>query len=148
MPSKMRPLSENTGRKENEAITNDECTLCLDIFYKPCQIVPCMHYYCDPCLRRSFHSGTKTCPRCTKNIDGCYFDKKLDEKIKIQYGKRYVARKQKEESSDVYDLPLPGDIIDEIVDSTGRERKGYILLLIMFVSYFWSIFSLSNVMRQ
>ena len=70
-------------------------------------------------MRRLFHSGTKTCPLCTEEIDGCYFDKKLDEKIKDQHGKQYTARKQKEERSDVYELPLPGDIIDEIVDFIG-----------------------------
>ena len=146
----MRNLSEKTARKEKEALTKDKCSICSDIFHKPCQIVPCMHCYCDPCLRRLFHSGTKTCPLCTEEIEGCYFDKKLDEKIKDQHGKQYIARKQKEEKSDVYELPLPGDIIDEIVDSAARERKGYILMIIMCLVFRYLIIGcldLSNIVN-
>ena len=140
--------SEKTGRIEKQTLIKDECSICLDIFHKPCKILPCKHYFCDPCLRRLFQSGTTTCPLCREQIEGCFYDNQLEAKIQIQHKKQYIKRKRKEERTDVYELPLPGYDVGEMVDPEKRKRKQYILLFIMFVSYFWSIYSISNVMKQ
>ena len=144
----MSNLTKTAAGIDNDPSTK-ECSICLDIYHRPCKIVPCMHIYCDPCLRRLYHAGSTTCPQCRKEIEGCYFDTKLDKQIKKHGEKQYNARQQKEEQSDVFDLPLPGDIIDGIIeDSSARERKGYILIIIMLLSWSFSLFNLQAIMRQ
>ena len=146
-------LTLNNINEETKYMGDDglikECPICLDTLHKPCQILPCKHVYCDPCLRRLYQSGTSLCPLCRKTIDGCYLDKKLDNKIKDLNNKKHSVRQEKEENSDVYQLPLPAGLINETVDtSAARRQKGNALVVIMFLSYVFSIFNVSLVIRQ
>ena len=126
-----------------------ECPICLDTLHKPCQILPCKHVYCDPCLRRLYQSGTSLCPLCRATINGCYLDRKLDNKIKDLNVEKHTVRQKKEENSDVYQLPLPAGLINETVDTrAARRQKGNTLVVIMFLSYVFSIFNVSLVIRQ
>ena len=126
-----------------------ECPICLDTLHKPCQILPCKHIYCDPCLRRLYQSGTSLCPLCRATINGCYLDRKLDNKIKDLNVEKHTVRQKKEENSDVYQLPLPAGLINETVDTrAARRQKGNTLVVIMFLSYVFSIFNVSLVIRQ
>ena len=145
---------ESLNVNENEP-TIKECSICLELYHNPCQILPCLHVYCDPCLRRLNDAGTSTCPLCRENIEECYLDLRLDKKIKEQNCQSYLARQEKEEKSGVYDLPLPAkltnekDDLDRIKHRYRIEHKDNIILItIMFVSYIFAIYNGQLIIKQ
>ena len=51
------------------------CPICLELFYLPHQVHPCLHIYCDPCLRQlngnSVHGQLIKCPMCRVKVKSC-----------------------------------------------------------------------------
>ena len=50
------------------------CGICLEIFHRPHSLSPCLHLFCDPCLRRLARAKIQTCPICRAVITDCHLD--------------------------------------------------------------------------
>jgi len=65
---------KNEERKEQERLNKLKaeshkeeltCNICLEIFYKPVSIIPCLHSFCGGCLS-DWIKKSKECPHCRK----------------------------------------------------------------------------------
>ena len=50
------------------------CGICLEILHRPHSLSPCLHLFCDPCLRRLAGAKIKKCPLCRAVITDCHLD--------------------------------------------------------------------------
>ena len=50
------------------------CGICLEIFHRPHRLSPCLHLFCDPCLRRLARARIQKCPICRSVITDCHLD--------------------------------------------------------------------------
>ncbi|KAL3887265.1 hypothetical protein ACJMK2_027208 [Sinanodonta woodiana] len=74
------------------------CAVCLDLYFSPQRCYPCLHMFCEPCLRRlAYNQPTNTaCPLCRVVIEYCIPDQDLAHKLRTQFAKAYKARKHEE----------------------------------------------------
>ena len=50
------------------------CPVCLDVLFRPHWLDPCLHIFCEPCLRRLSLARINTCPVCRAPIQKCIFN--------------------------------------------------------------------------
>ena len=51
-----------------------KCPICWELLHQPHRLNPCLHLFCDPCLRRLARANIQTCPICRAVITGCHLD--------------------------------------------------------------------------
>ena len=51
-----------------------KCPICWELLHQPHSLNPCLHLFCDPCLRRLARANIQTCPICRAVITGCHLD--------------------------------------------------------------------------
>ena len=101
------------------------CPICCDLLHRPHRLNPCLHLFCDPCLRRlavaRIHkcicfgtfkcpicrSPIHKCPICRSPINDCHLDQELHDFIEDQYQDVYIQRQQAEMNSGIFNEPLP-----------------------------------------
>ena len=83
------------------------CPICLDLLHRPHRLNPCLHLFCDPCLRRLAVARIHKCPICRSPIKDCHLDQELHDSIEDQYQDVYIQRQQAEMNSGIFNEPLP-----------------------------------------
>ncbi|WAR27052.1 RN180-like protein [Mya arenaria] len=89
------------------------CSVCLDLYYRPCVCLPCRHTFCEHCLRDVCKQKPvyTPCPLCRVLIDTCTINNACVERIKQEYANSYEERqrevKKMRKSKSFY--PLPGN---------------------------------------
>ena len=56
---------------------NLQCPVCLDVLFRPHWLDPCLHIFCEPCLRRLSLARINNCPVCRAPIQECIFNEGL-----------------------------------------------------------------------
>ena len=83
------------------------CPICWELPYRPHRLNPCLHLFCDPCLRRLNRASFDTCPICRTFIRECHLDEELHNSIENQHQDVYIQRQQEEIASGIFNEPLP-----------------------------------------
>ena len=60
--------------KAQDAMAELLCPICWELLHQPHRLNPCLHLFCDPCLRRLARANIQTCPICRAVITGCHLD--------------------------------------------------------------------------
>merc|ERR1712062_244664 len=98
-----------------------------DIRYKPVSVMPCLHLFCDPCVRRVAQTYQSPqlpkCPLCRQPITDCKEEVEMENVLKAAYPIEYEARSAMEEAEPVT-FPLP------------KKPNGYELLKKMLKNLF------------
>jgi hypothetical protein len=79
----------NPTDRADDAMTELLCGICLEILHRPHSLSPCLHLFCDPCLRRLARAKIQTCPICRAVITDCHLDE----------GNTYISLKVKKNKS-------------------------------------------------
>ena len=83
------------------------CPICWELLHRPHRLNPCLHLFCDPCLRRLAVARIHKCPICRSPIKDCHLDQELHDSIEDQYQDVYIQRQQAEMNSGIFNEPLP-----------------------------------------
>lgn len=60
-------IEEIASKNSHTSQENDECPICLGIYYKPNQLKTCNHIFCEPCINEATDLyEIKKCPLCRK----------------------------------------------------------------------------------
>ena len=112
------------------------CPICLVLLHRPHSLDPCLHLFCDPCLRRLARARIHTCPICRSLITDCHLDEELHNSIENQHQDVYIQRQQVEMISGIFNEPLPPvrRTLLEIFDQWQEEWLTPDLLLIAMVT--------------
>ena len=126
--------AENDGAED--AMAELLCTICLELLHRPHRLNPCLHLFCDPCLRRLNEASFDTCPICRVLITDCHLDEELHNFIENQHQNVYIQRQQVEMISGIFNEPLPPvrRTLLEIFDQWQEEWLTPDLLLIAMVT--------------
>jgi len=93
------------------------CPICRELLHRPHRLNPCLHLFCDPCLRRLAGAEFDTCPICRSLIIDCQLDEELHNSIENQHQDVYIQRQQVEMISGIFNEPLPLAEDDSAEDS-------------------------------
>ena len=88
------------GKVIGHQIQDDQCSICIDIKYKPVRLSPCGHQFCDPCVRKL---RNERCPICSEKIENCSHVHDLGAKLEEDYPNEYKERRMAE---DLYNVTL------------------------------------------
>ena len=83
------------------------CPICWELLHRPHRLDPCLHLFCDPCLRRLAGARIHKCPICRSPIKDCHLDQELHDSIEDQHQDLYIQRQQAEMNSGIFNEPLP-----------------------------------------
>ena len=83
------------------------CPICWELLHRPHRLDPCLHLFCDPCLRRLAGARIHNCPICRSPIKDCHLDQELHDSIEDQHQDVYIQRQQAEMNSGIFNEPLP-----------------------------------------
>ena len=109
------------------------CPICLVLLHRPHSLDPCLHLFCDPCLRRLNEASFDTCPICRVLITDCHLDEELHNFIENQHQNVYIQRQQVEMISGIFNEPLPPTEDDSAEDSEYFFFSGFLFpLLILY----------------
>lgn len=84
-----------------------KCGICLDLLHQPHWLSPCMHIFCEPCLRRLSQARIVTCPVCRASIRQCFYNQELSNSIQATFNERFQTRQEMERQTGIHNLPLP-----------------------------------------
>ena len=84
-----------------DAMADLLCPICWELLHRPHRLNPCLHLFCDPCLRRLAVARIHKCPICRSPIKDCHLDQELHDSIEDQYQDVYIQRQQAEMNSGI-----------------------------------------------
>ena len=87
------------------------CPICLDVFDRPCNLIPCRHVFCGPCLETLVILGNRLCPLCRTQIRSAGFYKKLEYQEELTLMKRFQGRENEQ---------IPFDL-DKLVENINKD---------------------------
>ena len=130
---------EDDGAEDDEAedaMAELLCPICWELLHRPHRLNPCLHLFCDPCLRRLAIARIHTCPICRCFIEDCHLDEELHNSIENQHQDVYIQRQQEEMISGIFNEPLPpvGRTLVEIFNQWQEEWLTPDRLLIAMVT--------------
>ncbi len=102
--------ADDDGTEDDEAedaMAELLCPICWELLHRPHRLNPCLHLFCDPCLRRLARARIHTCPICRCLITDCHLDEELHNSIDNQHQDVYIQRQQVEMISGIFNEPLP-----------------------------------------
>ena len=126
--------AEDVGAED--AMAELLCPICWELLHRPHRLNPCLHLFCDPCLRRLARARIHTCPICRCLITDCHLDEEIHNSIENQHQDVYIQRQQVEMISGIFNEPLPPvrRTLLEIFDQWQEEWLTPDLLLIAMVT--------------
>ena len=132
MEADLVPMIEDEGAEAS--MEELLCPICLDLLHRPHRLNPCLHLFCDPCLRRLAGAEFDTCPICRSLIIDCQLDEELHNSIENQHQDVYIQRQQVEMISGIFNEPLPPDngAEDDRAENDGAEDVGFVLISATF----------------
>ena len=130
-------LAEDDGAED--AIAELLCPICWELLHQPQRLDPCLHLFCDPCLRRLARARIHTCPICRSFITDCHLDEELQNFIENQHQDVYIQRQEVEMISGIFNEPLPPvrRTLSEIFNQWQEEWLTPDLLLVAMLILMW-----------
>lgn len=110
---KQNKLLKLQRHKESLLICSDKtftsqntCTICMDIFFRPVRCNPCKHKFCESCVKQWHHySKGYWCPICRQLILSTCYLQKLDSKLSMLLPLMYEEKHQSRKKYQKYKLP-------------------------------------------
>ncbi|XP_052212108.1 E3 ubiquitin-protein ligase RNF180-like [Dreissena polymorpha] len=131
-------LQETTSKDESEVEEAEveipsefSCPVCLELFYQPHECRPCLHVFCEHCLRDICKQKpvNTPCPLCRKLIDSCHPCKETIARIRQELPGPYKERKQElqrlKKTTKFYPLPQATSHHFSMAERLGQLEEQY-----------------------
>ena len=101
------------------------CAICHDLLFKPFELDPCHHIFCEPCVRRLSKARIRECPMCRQKIKECHSEDLLYATIKQKYYLHHESRNTQGTDIGAFYLPYSRENNTALYEIFQNQKSPY-----------------------